>query len=191
MAVHPHRFIITGGPGSGKSTLLAALRADGWPCFDEVSRAIIGEQTGRGGQLYPWVDLAGFATECEVRMRRQVLEAAKYSVSFFDRGLPDLVAYLRHGGLEPNPELRADARNCAPLTFLATPWPEIYCNDAARPQSFAEAEAICVQIRRAYAECGITLCELPCASVEQRLQFVRQRVEEFIAPMRPRPPVSV
>lgn len=191
MALHAHRFIITGGPGSGKSTLLAALRAGGWPCFDEISRTVIGEQAGRGGQLYPWADLSGFVAECELRMCRQVVEAAKYPVSFFDRGLPDLIAYLRHGGLEPDPELLADAQNCAALAFLAPPWREIYCNDAARPQSFTEAGAICAQIKQAYAGCGITLCELPCAPVEQRLQFVRHRVEEFIAPMRAKPPVSL
>ena len=191
MAVQSHRFIITGGPGSGKSTLLAALRADGWPCFDEVSRAVIDEQSAAGGRLTPWVDLAGFAAECETRMRRQMKEPEKNAVSFFDRGLPDLIAYLRHGGLKPTAELLADGGDGATLAFLAPPWREIYRNDAARPQSFPEAEAICARIRQAYAGCGITLCELPLATVEQRREFVRQRVAELIAPGRARPPLSV
>lgn len=175
----PLRIVISGGPGAGKTTLLDALRADGWPCHAEVSRAIIEEQHAKGGRLYPWEDIKGFAAECVVRMRHQLHASCAHPVSFFDRALPDVIAYLRHRSLAPGPELFERARDYTPLAFIAPPWREIYACDPARPQPFAEAEAIHRQIVRAYSDCGFVLCELPRASVTSRVAFIVNRTEQY------------
>ena len=38
------RFVITGGPATGKSSIIEYFQKIGYPCFEEVSRAIIQEQ---------------------------------------------------------------------------------------------------------------------------------------------------
>jgi predicted ATPase len=50
-------------------------------------------------------------------------------------------------------------------------------NDAERPQSFAEAQALSVHIRRAYLDCGFHLIELVKSSVADRLRQILQYLD--------------
>jgi predicted ATPase len=170
----PRRIVIAGGPGSGKSTLLRALAQAGENCYEECSRVLIREQLARAGRLVPWDDLAAFARECSVRMRAQLADGARHGRCFFDRGLPDLIGYLSHGGQHAPEEWRAASRGYASAVFFAPPWREIFVNDAERPQSFAEAQALSAHIRRAYLDCGFHLIELVKSSVADRLRQVLQ-----------------
>ncbi|AMJ65288.1 AAA family ATPase [Hymenobacter sp. PAMC 26628] len=169
-------YIISGGPGAGKTTLLGALRAAGFAGADEVSRQLIQEQVALGSSRVPWRDLAGFA---ELALARMVAdyEAAvqRGGVTFFDRGLPDIVAYLEVAGL-PVPAAcyaAVDAHPYQPLVFLAPPWAEIYVNDAERWQTFAEATALHGVLRRIYQRLGFAVLELPKTPVAARVAFVR------------------
>jgi predicted ATPase len=172
----PERFVIAGGPGCGKSTLLQALAASGEICYEEASRVLIREQIARAGQLLPWSDLEGFAQECAERMRAQLADSAAQGRCFFDRGLPDLIGYLSHGGRRAPDAWAAASRAYAPVVFFAPPWREIYVNDAERPQTFDEAQALSAHIRRAYLDCGFTLIELVKSSVPDRLRQVLQHL---------------
>jgi predicted ATPase len=171
-AALPQRIVIAGGPGSGKSTLLRALAESGEICYEESSRVLIREQLARAGRLVPWDDLSAFAQECGERMRAQLADSARHGRCFFDRGLPDLIGYLSHGGHVAPHAWRAASRGYACAVFFAPPWREIFVNDAERPQSFAEAQALSAHIRRAYLDCGFHLIELPRSSVAERLRQV-------------------
>jgi predicted ATPase len=166
------RFVIAGGPGSGKSTLLHALAAAGEICYEEASRTLIREQLARKGRLLPWGDLWGFAQECGTRMQAQLADSAQRGRCFFDRGLPDLIGYLSHGGRSAPEAWRAASRDYAPMVFFAPPWREIYVNDAERPQTFEEAQDLSVHIRQAYLDCGFRLVELVASPVPDRLEQV-------------------
>jgi len=166
------RFVIAGGPGSGKSTLLHALAAAGEICYEEASRTLIREQLARKGRLLPWGDLWGFAQECGTRMQAQLADSAQRGRCFFDRGLPDLIGYLSHGGRSAPEAWRAASRDYAPMVFFAPPWREIYVNDAERPQTFEEAQDLSAHIRLAYLDCGFRLVELVASPVPDRLEQV-------------------
>lgn len=166
--VAPQRIVIAGGPGSGKSTLLQALADSGEVCYEESSRVLIREQLATAGPLVPWSDLSAFAQECGKRMRAQLTDSARHRRCFFDRGLPDLIGYLTHGGRSAPDEWRENSRAYSPTVFFAPPWREIYVNDAERPQSFAEASELSMHIRRAYEDCGFRLVELTQSPVAER-----------------------
>ena len=175
----PQRFVIAGGPGSGKSTLLHALAAAGEICYEETSRMLIREQLAEKGRLLPWGDLWGFAQECGTRMQAQLAHSAQRGRCFFDRGLPDLIGYLNHGGRSAPDAWRAASRDYAPVVFFAPPWREIYVNDAERPQTFREAQDLSAHIRRAYLDCGFRLVELVENSVPSRLEQVLSCLETY------------
>lgn len=140
----PERFIVlTGGPGSGKSTLLDFLETQGHARSQEAGRGIIQDQVAIDGRALPWTDPALFAELMlcwELRSYR--IAAARPERVFFDRGVPDIVGYLRLEGLPVPDHVHAAAKSFRyhRRVFLAPPWPEIYAQDSERKQSFAEAE---------------------------------------------------
>lgn len=158
--------------------MIEGLVASGYSCCEEVSRGLIREQHAAGGTLLPWRDLPGFAAECERRMQVQLAAAAPASPTFFDRGLPDIIAYLRFAGLRPTPALFAAARAYTPLVFLAPSWAEIYINDPERPQSFSEAVGLHAELERSYRECGFEIVSLPRAPVNKRVAFIENTLGE-------------
>jgi len=88
------RYIITGGSGSGKSSIIKELQTRGYSCRPEISRTLIKEQQACGGKLLPWENMEGFAVECFSRMQEQLNTQPEQPV-FFDRGIPDIIAYLK------------------------------------------------------------------------------------------------
>ncbi len=169
-------YLISGGPGAGKTTLLEALREAGFAGAEEVSRQLIREQVAEGNSLVPWQDLAGFAELALQRMVQQHEAAVRRGgITFFDRGLPDLVAYLETAGLPVGqPYYQAIAAHpYHRQVFLAPPWPEIYVNDPERWQTLAEATALHEALRRTYQRLGFEVLELPKTTVSERVRWVR------------------
>jgi predicted ATPase len=168
-------FVITGGPGSGKSTLIDALAKRGVRTMPEAGRAIIQDQVAIGGEALPWSDRRAFAElmlAWEMRSYRTALELPGPVV--FDRGVPDVLGYLRLSGL-PIPshvQRAAQSFRYSRRVFIAPPWPEIFALDAERKQSFEEAKATYEVMDETYAGLGYELVHLPLESVEVRARFV-------------------
>ncbi|MBC7669955.1 MAG: AAA family ATPase [Gemmatimonadaceae bacterium] len=173
------RFVVTGGPGAGKTSLIDALEARGLPCVFESGRAIIRGQVEAGGTALPWADREAYARWMLVMDSRAhaVVELLSGPV-FFDRGVPDIVGYLRLCGLPIPEDLAAAALTLhyEPLVFIAPPWPEVFTNDAERRQDFAEAVRTHAMMAQVYTELGYTLVDLPQTPVEDRVAFVLEQV---------------
>jgi len=174
MHTHSNRYIITGGPGSGKSSLLAALIGQSYQGFEEISRVIIREQHDIGGDKVPWQNLAAFAELCYERMSAQLEECETDCTCFYDRGLPDIIAYVRRGGLNVPAKYFEKAKAYNRTVFLAPPWREIFINDSERPESFEDAIEIYNFLKSTYTELGFTIVELPKVSVQERVAFIEK-----------------
>ncbi|MFZ5783039.1 MAG: AAA family ATPase [Pseudomonadota bacterium] len=171
--------VVTGGPGSGKSTLIDALGKAGHAGTVEAGRAIIQDQTLIGGPALPWKDPAAFAEMMlSWEMRSYRLAETSSGPVFFDRGIPDVIGYLRLVGLPVPAHLLRAAEHFRynGLVFVAPPWPAIFVNDEERRQSLPEAERTCRSVTAAYADCGYRLVDLPLAPVAARLRFVLEAV---------------
>jgi predicted ATPase len=172
------RVVVTGGPGGGKSTLIAALAEAGFETREEAGRKVIREELARGGGALPWGDRIAFAE----RMIAVDLEAFESVTddggpTFFDRGAPDVLGYLRLCRLTPPREVEAAARRLryAEEVFLAPFWPEIFENDTERKQTPGEAERTSDVMARTYSALGYRVVELPRTSVAERVAFVLRR----------------
>ncbi|HXN85717.1 MAG TPA: AAA family ATPase [Candidatus Binataceae bacterium] len=171
-------FVITGGPGGGKTTLINKLRARGIVCVDEVGRAIIQTQMKIDGRGLPWVDLQLFE---ELMLQQSVanyLAADREIQTIFDRGIVDHSAGTELTGAPVPGHVRnaVDRFRYNPTVFIAPPWPEIYTTDAERRQDFAEAVRIHDAMVRAYSAEGYRLIRLPLVGVEERADFVLERI---------------
>lgn len=172
---HQRFFVLTGGPGSGKSTLIAALGDAGFAGSTEAGRAIIKDQVLIGGPALPWENPALFSEMMlSWEMRSYGIAAGNEGSHFFDRGVPDIIGYMRLSGLEVPAHVQAAARRCLynRKVFLLPPWPEIFAQDSERKQTLEEARRTFDEVAQAYADFDYELVEVPRANIAERRRFV-------------------
>lgn len=173
-----NRYIITGGPGAGKTSLLKALKNLNFHCSEEASRQLIIEEAAKQSECLPWLDLASFAEKVLERMILLHQESSDIEPTFFDRGIPDIMAYLKAAGL-PVPEKYNEAlkkNKYHNTVFILPPWESIYVNDSERWQTFEEAERLYQSLKETYKSLGFQLIELPKSDIKERVQIVLDTV---------------
>ena len=177
---HDRFFLITGGPGSGKTSLIDALADAGYARTIEAGRGIIQQQVEIGGPALPHNDPLLFAELMLAWDIRSYHEAARWrGVVFFDRGVPDVLGYLRllRHSVPAHVESAAKRYRYNKLAFIAPPWREIFTHDAERRQTFDEAVRTYEALTHTYRSHGYELLLLPQASVDERARFVRERID--------------
>ena len=145
----------------------------------EVSRLLIREQVELGTKCVPWEDLNCFASLALNKMAADYKSVlAENETVFFDRGIPDIIAYLKVGGQSVNQQFfnAASKFRYAKEIFIAPPWAEIYVNDAERWQTFEEACVLHEALLLVYEELGYDVQLLPCISVEERVAFIVEKI---------------
>ena len=169
------RIVITGGPGSGKTTLIRHLARAGYAHVPESGRAIIQAQMDIGGAGLPWADRQAYASLMfDADLDNYDAPPQKSQMAFYDRGLVDVIGYLRVEGM-PVPErydLAARQRRYHHTVFVAPFWPDIYRLDAQRRQSPQVAERTCEMMRDTYRRYGYDIVDVPRGDVASRLRFI-------------------
>jgi predicted ATPase len=171
-----HLFVITGGPGSGKTTLIEALEQAGFARSREAGRAIIQDQQAIDGPGLPWRNRALFA---ELMLAWEMwsfrMARALPGPVFCDRGVPDVLGYLRLMKLPVPAHMERAAADIRynRRVFIAPPWREIFQTDEERRQDFDEAIRTYEAMAATYEGLGYALIELPRGGVQERVAFVR------------------
>lgn len=168
------KYVITGGPGSGKSTVINELQRRGYRCSEEISRRLIIEEVAAGSDCLPWLDVSCFSVKVLGEMIKAWQYESEHSLTFFDRSIPDIIAYLEIDNLPVDPAYyqALDEHPYHHRAFILPPWSDIYVNDPERWQTFEEATAIHAAIRDTYTRCGFELIEVPGLPVKERVDFI-------------------
>jgi len=170
--------ILSGCSGGGKSTLLAELARRGYATIPEPGRRIVAEETASGGSALPWIDIAAFAQRAiDMALANRAAAKASSGWVFFDRGLIDAAAGLQHVTGEPVLDELGHRHRYHHRVFLTPPWPEIYRNDADRRHGLNEAAAEYERLLDAYARLGYDAVILPKIPVEERADFLLDRLD--------------
>ena len=175
------RIVLTGGPGTGKTTLIKYLQDKKYQCFPEVSRQITAEAQKKGiDQLFLNNPVLFSEKVLEGRLT-QFKQAAeiKADTVFFDRGLPDVTAYLHYiGSSYPSNFDAICTANSYHTVFIAPPWEAIYKTDTERYESFEECEKIHQALTHTYQKYGYTLITLPKVTVKNRYHFILKTLQQ-------------
>lgn len=120
----------------------------------------------------------------EMRSYRMAQEQA--GPVFFDRGVPDIVGYLRMLGLRvpKHMENTAEVFRYNRRVVIAPTWPEIFQQDSERKQSLDEAVRTYEAMVAAYSGYGYELVEVPRCTVEEKVRFVIESAAPSSAPAR-------
>ena len=182
MSVKSNSFVITGTSGSGKTRLIEHLSERGFTVHREATRLVLEQQSAIDGPGLPAKDpelflnlMLGYCVRC--------LDEAKLvplRVTFFDRGIPDVIAYAVRFGVKPERFLRAARKHTFNRNvFVLPPWKNIFVPDEFRGKTFEEYKKFHQIILDAYEYSGCRLIEVPMVSVSDRAEYVIKKVCEL------------
>ena len=167
--------MITGGPGTGKSTLVNELIRRDYTCLEEISRQVTLDAKEQGiDQLFLTNPLL-FSELLLKGRQKQFIEADDYKneTVFFDRGIPDVLAYMDYiGDAYPENFVEVCKKSTYDFIFILKPWEAIYTSDNERYVNFDQALKIHDHLLNTYQSFNYNLVDVPFDTVENRTEFI-------------------
>ncbi len=172
------RFVITGGPSSGKTSILENINSNKIICFEEVGRKIISKYLKKNN-LNPFLNSPiALSNEIFELRFKDFKKNSKKNIHFYDRGIHDVVAYLKLYHISvPNKIEKTCKNNLYDKIFLLPPWKKIYVNDNERLESFETSIEIYSKIKKVYKSFGMDTVDVPIGSIKQRINFIYNMIE--------------
>ena len=179
----PKKILITGGPGTGKTSLFNSLISSGYVGFEEKSREVINSFKKKGiDQLFLTNPLLFSELLLESRIS-QFSDSNKNKLEnvFFDRGIPDVLAYLDFKKMKYDQQyIIACKKYRYDLVFILRPWKDIFVNDNERYESFEESLQIDKYIYKTYKNLKYNIIEIPNVSITKRKDFVINTINSYV-----------
>ena len=169
------KIVLIGGPGTGKSSVLNELMMRNYDCMPEVSREVTLQAQKEGIEQLFLTDPLLFSQRLFEGREQQFLQSAKNNSSlvFFDRGLPDVHAYMDYSKTEYPSYFKEKCKLYKyDYAFLFLPWKNIYTSDNERYESYEQLVTIDRFLQNAYLELGYQLIPVPYGAVKERADFI-------------------
>ena len=181
------KVVITGAPGTGKTVIINALEVKGYQCFHEIIRAMTAKTRSEGTSKKQVSNPLAFVDDPYTFNQRllegrladfKASEKTKKTVSFFDRGMPDVLAYMNYFNQPYNKDFKKICRkNTYNKIFILPPWKEIYRRDNERLETFDQAEQLHEQLLKSYQEFGYAPILVPKTSIHNRISFILKELK--------------
>ena len=176
------KVVITGAPGTGKTSIIRELEQQGFHCFHEIIRDMTSKAKSEGSTVEFVSNPLVFVEDAHQFNKELLLGRAEHykqslttgvALSFFDRGIPDVLAYMDFFEQSYGDEF-VEVCKVHPYdrVFIVPPWKEIYVEDGERFESFEEAENIHHALMKTYSEFAYKPVEVPKDSISKRIAFI-------------------
>jgi len=175
--VQTNWHVIAGALSCGKTTLIDQLAAQGFRTVPEGARLYLETERARGRTTEEiHKNLAALQRGIVDMQLRIEGELRATDVAFLDRAVPDCLAHWRVFGLNPNEILTECFRHRYASVFLLDPLP--IQRDGFRPEDEAIAAFTDEWIARDYSSLGYQVVRVPVLPIQERLEFVLERLSE-------------
>ncbi len=165
----PKRFVISGTSGTGKTSIINELKLMGMSCFDEPGRKVL-----TSGSSEAKTKPEPFVEEMLTHALNDYKEASSMQTVYYDRGLPDVVAYAHRFKVPPaRCQQASETFRYESTVFIAPPWKEIFVNDVVRRASFDEYVNFHEMILKIYLDLDYSIKILPKLSVYERAAYIK------------------
>ncbi|WP_165475090.1 AAA family ATPase [Legionella yabuuchiae] len=163
--------VITGAPSSGKTTIINALSVRGFQTAPEIARAYLKQLLNEDPEAFDNYRGKYIVQNkiLELKMAREN-QLPSDALIFFDRGIPDSLAYYRYYQLETDQVMEKMRLYQYAYVFYLEGLPVIY--DEIRHEDEVEARKIGEHIYQAYRDLGYQVIRIPPAPVEQRITLI-------------------
>lgn len=171
----PRWYVLTGSPSSGVTTTVRCLEKSGYYVVEEPARSIIEEEIAKGRT-------AGEIRKNERAFQRRVFKreleilknVPKDRIVFFDKGIPDCLAYFEIHGMKLEEVLEHCKRKLYKKIFFLERLR--YEKDYARVESEEMARRIGEISKKWYVSLGYEVVLIQRASVEERRDIILSHV---------------
>ena len=173
--MHTKWCVISGPPCSGKTTLVSELETLGYPVVHEVARSLIEANLQRDITIQ---DIQARKANLQHEILRQKLAIERHlpenRLIFFDRGIPDSIAYFKLAGLDPRQVVSAAHRFRYERVFFLEP--VAYRKDSVRLEEVSTAATLGESLERSYMLVGYKPVRIPCMNTEKRIARIFDHV---------------
>jgi len=169
-------MVLTGAPCSGKTSVIEELHLRGYRIIPESARAYLEAQLALGvSPEEVFRDRLSF----ERRILMDKVAAEKNldpgALIFFDRGIPDSIAYFRLSHLDTAEPLACARKSSYHTIFLLERLPTL--PDAVRKEAPETARAIEQLLVESYEGLGHTLVRIPVMTVSERADAILEHLK--------------
>ena len=171
-----HWHVITGAPCSGKTSVIRELERQGFQVVHEVARASIDRQLSQGQRLVQIkADILRFERHilhAKVKIESSLTKAGPI---FFDRGVPDSIAYYVLEGLDPAEPLKHSCKTVYSKIFFFERFELL--QDDVRSEDEEIAARLNDLLLDAYKKVGYNVIMVPVMPVMDRVNLVLEAVQ--------------
>jgi predicted ATPase len=174
-------FVLTGAMGSGKSAIIEQLIKRRLKCVAEPARQVLHEQRAISADGVPETDPDLFTQLMLSRATSFYLENfAAETLTIFDRGIPDMIAYADLFGLDTKIYYNsANHYKYNQCVFWFKGWKDIYKNDDERKMNFQQAYEFGERTHHIYQELGYDVVQVPMLPIDERAEFIYDKIQSL------------
>lgn len=177
MSAEINWYVITGGPSSGKTTVLNELAKLGYTIYPEAARVFIDEEMAKGKSIK---EIRGDEAEFQRRVLKIKIDAEKSApkdeIIFFDRAIPDSIAYYRICGLDSKEVLEFCREKSYRKIFIFKQLP--FENDYARVEDTQTIEKLNKLLKESYENLGYEVINILVMPVKDRVKKILSEIEK-------------
>ena len=170
-------YVITGGPCSGKTTLIKELSKLGFITCPEAARILI-DKGIRSGKSVEEIrgDEAGFQRKVLKMKLEKERKMPKDKIVFFDRAIPDSIAYYQIYGLDPKEALKFCSKKRYEKIFFLKQLS--FYKDYARVEDGKTIKRLNNLLKKSYKDLGYKVIDIPVMSVKERIRKILNEIKE-------------